>query len=63
MRPVVLRRSSGARVSQSLTKCRVTDEAVERAGDGVGILRLDEEPGDISLYDTLVAVDIARHDR
>src|SRR5438093_339458 len=38
------------------------EQPFERPGDGVGVPGLDEQARDISLYDTLVAVDVARDD-
>src|SRR6185503_1659144 len=60
---VVFRRAAGSGLAATLPQGGIAEQAFKRAGEGVGVLRLDQKAGDISLYDTLVAVDVARHDR
>src|SRR5258705_1474646 len=63
MRPVKFGGAARAGLAQSYAQSGLADEPFERGRDPVGIFRLDQEPRNISLYDTLVAMDIARHDR
>src|SRR5438445_154980 len=61
--PVVLGSPPRPRFAEALPQAGIADQPLEGVGEGLGALWLDEEAGDISLYDTLVPVDIARDDR
>src|SRR5712692_8406863 len=63
VRPVEIGRAARAGFAQAAPQLGVLDQAFEGAGQGVGVLRLHQEPGGVSLYDTLVAVDVRGHDR
>src|SRR5881396_3562531 len=59
--PVIFRSPSRTGLPEPLAKRGVAEQSFERSGDGIGVFRLDEEACDVSLYDTLVAVNVARH--
>ena len=60
--PVELRRPPRPCHAQASSELRVLDEPFHGRRDGVGVARLDQETGHISLYDTFVAVDVAGDD-
>src|SRR5438477_6854098 len=60
VRPVVFGGSPRAGLAQALAEGGFADEALDRSGERIRVFRLDEEAGDVSLYDTLVAMDVAR---
>src|SRR2546423_7033181 len=59
MRPVVFGCPPCSGLAQTLAEGRLADEALDRSRQRIRVLRLDQETGDVSLYGTLVAVDIA----
>src|SRR5437660_3722480 len=61
--PVVLGSPPRPRFAEALPQAGIADQPLEGVGEGLGALWLDEEAGDISLYDTLLPVDFARDDR
>src|SRR5437879_11036984 len=59
VRPVEFGRAPRAGLAESYAQRGLADEPLERRRDAVGVSRLHQEARDISLYDTLVAVDVA----
>src|SRR5438094_8187587 len=61
--PVVFRCAPRARLADALPQFRLSDQPFDGVGERLGVLRLHEEARHISLYDTLVAMDVGGDDR
>src|SRR2546428_598885 len=60
--PVVFGCAARARFADALPQFWLSDQPFDGVGERLGVLRLHEETRHISLYDTLVAVDVGGDD-